>query len=243
MLDGLQSSDITVSALGYISAKQSISIEDAESLMLAIDVTSIDERAGRALGTVTRSNTDTNSPLVVSLSSTSSSRINLPASVEILAGQSSATFEVLGINDNLLNTSSLIQIQATSPSYLGATAEITVQDDEALTPWRNPRNSLDVDNSGQVVPLDALLVINSLNTEGPRKLPASLPDPFEPVRYLDCNGDGSLSAIDALLVINFLNTRVSGEGESINASAATDLALVSLDNDVVNPHARRGRRI
>ncbi|MFO1062601.1 MAG: Ig-like domain-containing protein [Pirellulales bacterium] len=69
----------------------------------------------------------------------------------------------------------------------------------------------DVNADGFISPIDALLVINFLNTEGPRSV-VGLPSPPP---YRDVNGDNFISAIDALLVINYLNSlRPSGEGES-----------------------------
>jgi hypothetical protein len=67
---------------------------------------------------------------------------------------------------------------------------------------------LDVDQSGAVVPLDALHVINALNEQA-RSGPSS-----GPLGRVDTNGDGHLSPLDALLVINYLNR---------NADVATPL--------------------
>ena len=69
--------------------------------------------------------------------------------------------------------------------------------------WQNADLPCDVDNNQVVVALDALLVINSINRDGPRTLtgkPSGASDP----RY-DTNGDGELSAVDALVVINAIN--------------------------------------
>ncbi|MCB9873296.1 MAG: hypothetical protein H6821_03875 [Planctomycetaceae bacterium] len=41
--------------------------------------------------------------------------------------------------------------------------------------WQNPRNALDVDDSGIASPLDALQVINDLDDNGSRQLPLSRP--------------------------------------------------------------------
>ncbi len=54
--------------------------------------------------------------------------------------------------------------------------------------------SFGVNDSGQVTALDALLVINGLNTR--MELTPQLPDPFIPVAYVDVNGDGFLTPID-----------------------------------------------
>jgi hypothetical protein len=90
-----------------------------------------------------------------------------------------------------------------------------VNDDEPLTqhPWQNATLPEDVDNSGQVVPLDALLVINELNTVGGGTLPVPPTADWAPPPFLDVNGDNFLSPIDALLVINFLNQAAAAEGE------------------------------
>ena len=67
--------------------------------------------------------------------------------------------------------------------------------------WQNPRNALDVDDSGIVSPLDALLVINDLDEAGSRMLPAIVTG-AAPDYYLDVNGDDWTSPLDPLIVIN-----------------------------------------
>ena len=64
--------------------------------------------------------------------------------------------------------------------------------------------SFDVDKDGYVVPLDALLVINALNVNGPRAVGS---DAVDSLQRLDTSGDGFLSPVDALLVINSLSSR------------------------------------
>jgi hypothetical protein len=71
-----------------------------------------------------------------------------------------------------------------------------------ITPFQNESQPEDVDEDGWITPLDALLVINDLNRNGPR----SLVDSGErPEHLVDVNGDDYASAVDALLVINRLN--------------------------------------
>ena len=69
--------------------------------------------------------------------------------------------------------------------------------------WQNSRNSLDVDDSGSVSPLDALIVINDVDQQGSRQLPPWATE-AAPAYYLDVNGDDWCSPLDALLVINAL---------------------------------------
>lgn len=74
------------------------------------------------------------------------------------------------------------------------------------------RGHRDVNADGFITPIDALLVINFLNSQGSRSV-VGLP---APPPYRDVNGDNFISPIDALLVISYLNDRGrsgSGEGE------------------------------
>lgn len=80
------------------------------------------------------------------------------------------------------------------------------------TPWRNPASFEDVNNSGAVQPLDALLVINYLNATTNRNLPLTIPFSQSAYpNYLDVSGDNLVSPIDALRIINRLN---AGAGEA-----------------------------
>ena len=88
---------------------------------------------------------------------------------------------------------------------------------EAGTVWQNPANPRDVDNSGFVVPLDVLIIINELNNPKFRDTNGRLPLPppeGSPPPYFDVNGDAHVTALDVLIVINFLNTQSVGEGEA-----------------------------
>ena len=86
--------------------------------------------------------------------------------------------------------------------------------DKPTSAWTNPRERLDVSDNAVVDPMDALQVINHLNTTGPAQLALpDLPDKMLPP-LLDVDGDGLVLPHDALFVINYLNrTNNSGEGE------------------------------
>jgi hypothetical protein len=81
--------------------------------------------------------------------------------------------------------------------------------------WQNLANPLDVDANGTVIPRDALLLINEINTPFYRDQvtgllpvpPSSLPDVQARAYFFDVNGDGFLTASDAIEIINFLNSR------------------------------------
>lgn len=69
--------------------------------------------------------------------------------------------------------------------------------------WQNSALPLDVNRSGSVEPLDALILINDINQSGMRSLGARPADYRGPL--LDPNGDGNLGVMDVLLVINSFN--------------------------------------
>ncbi len=106
-----------------------------------------------------------------------------------------------------------------SPAEFVTTLHLEVPDPTA-PPAARPRyytniaNALDTNADGDVSPLDALVVINSLNRHSPVSAGAGL-------LFLDVTGDEDLSPLDALRVINYLNAggSGSGEGESGGASA------------------------
>lgn len=106
-----------------------------------------------------------------------------------------------------------LELKVTAIDSLGASSSLkfTIAVDANLFPWHNPINSLDTNSSGAVSALDALLVINYLNSGAPRLIPqGSTPK----LGYLDTNSDNAVSPIDALLVINELSRVARGEGES-----------------------------
>ena len=117
-----------------------------------------------------------------------------------------------------------------------ATATLHIQ---GPSDWQNPVQPLDVTGDNDIVPRDALLIINELNqpvftvTEGVL-VDAAAVDPF-PLAFFDVVGNGFAAPSDAIRVIDFLNeraraqcvqvrscTRAQGEGEAIGR--ATDLS-------------------
>jgi hypothetical protein len=124
--------------------------------------------------------------------------------------------------------------------------------DFSFSVFQNPETPTDVDASGQVTPLDALLVINALNAIGSTSIDvlaarnataegeasATIAPPF-----VDVNGDYQITPLDVLLVVNDLNSADSrkiaagGEGEA-RAFAAVEIGRPC--NAEVSPIGGRG---
>jgi hypothetical protein len=89
---------------------------------------------------------------------------------------------------------------------------------------QNPLHNTDVDADGYVAPLDALLVINTLNEFGSRA--ASEGEGSEDTRYFyDVNGDSSISPLDVLIIINELNGQSSPPAEGEGSAVGSMLSL------------------
>lgn len=112
----------------------------------------------------------------------------------------------------------------------GATIEVV-----NATPFQNPFRALDTNRDGNISPLDALVMINRLNTAGPGPLatPTSAAGLGE-FYYIDTNGDRSISPIDVLQVVNFLNGPTSGsEGEFTDLRVGKDFMALADSSSVV----------
>ncbi len=100
-------------------------------------------------------------------------------------------------------------------------------------PWQNLSQPLDVNGDLLISPVDALLVINALNQQGPGPLPART-TAAAPFVYLDSSGDGFLSALDALLVINELNREPARTAVGVlttSSASSSEQAEAELSDD------------
>ncbi|MEI6539571.1 MAG: proprotein convertase P-domain-containing protein, partial [Planctomycetota bacterium] len=132
ILDGTRTSVIDASGLGVVAGNLSITITDYETLTITVNKSSFLENAGvkAAIGTVSRSNTNLASALVVSLSSSDVTELKVPTTVTILAGQVSASFDIEAVNDPELDGAQLVTITAASTGYVNGTVSVTVEDHE-----------------------------------------------------------------------------------------------------------------
>jgi hypothetical protein len=107
----------------------------AASLTLSITPTTFSEAAGAsaATGTVSRSGSTTN-PLTITLSSNDTTEANVPTTVTIAAGETSATFAVEAVDDTVLDGTQNVTITASAAGFSNSTASVTVTDNEVASP-------------------------------------------------------------------------------------------------------------
>ena len=73
------------------------------------------------------------SDLQVTLSSSDPSRLSVPTTVTVLAGQTTAVFAVTVIDDTLLNGLELVNVNASAPAYVSTSSPVNVHDNESAT--------------------------------------------------------------------------------------------------------------
>lgn len=185
-------------------------------LLLSLNNSSLSEIGGVATATVTRGSSNISQALTVSLTSSDTSEATIPATVVIPANQTSITFSVTAVADNIPDANQTVTITATAPFYTNGTVQLTVVNVDPI--YHNNTISEDVNGDGSVSAIDSLTIINYLN--------ADKADPVggQPPPYLDTNNDSALSAIDALLVINYLNSHPP-TGEAGSLVSAIDSVL------------------
>ena len=203
---------INVMASGFHDNSVNITVTDDEIPALEITLASysISESGGSTIGKIRR-NTRVDHSQVVTLTSSDLSEATVPQSIEILAGESEATFEVKSEKDGFVDGNQVVNILGTAVGFASNSVALTVLDVDVWT-WTNVLNPLDCDDDNSVSPLDVLVLINELNRNGSYRL---RPPTERPAVFLDADVDGFISPLDVLVVVNYLNgsTR-AGEGES-----------------------------
>ena len=118
-------------SIGTGTANGIIQNDDIDmTLTIAISDDSISESAGGAATTATVSRLDTAGDLIVNLNSSDTSEATVPATVTILDGQSSATFDIAAVDDNDVDGTQTVIIAVTAPGYTGGSDTLDVVDDD-----------------------------------------------------------------------------------------------------------------
>jgi hypothetical protein len=93
--------------------------------------------------------------------------------------------------------------------------------------WHNPSRPHDVNQDRSVTPIDALLVVNTLNAGGARALSAA---EGEANALVDVNGDSQITPADCLEVVNELNQDPVA-GATVDEASSDDLPVTEVPVD------------
>ena len=206
IVNGLRNVILRGSATGYIGTEVSLGVIDYEPIQWVSGALTLDEGTG-VLSRLIDLSIPSPAPaggVVLAVSSSVPGRLQIPATVTVLAGQTKVTVPISVINNSFSQNDQNVVLTASAPGYVSTSLGIRVRDDDRSV-WTNPNDILDVDNNRRIEPLDALIIINYLNEFGIGQLP--LTRPSGELFWLDVSGNGFIEPLDALLVINLLNER------------------------------------
>jgi len=131
VLDGTQVITVTATATSFTPAARAISIQDDETATLSVTApATVSEGIGSVQGTVSVSGAPT-APISVTMSSSDTTAIRVPATVTIPAGQTSVTFTITVVDDNRINGTHAATMTAHVANWTDGTATIAVQDNES----------------------------------------------------------------------------------------------------------------
>ena len=134
---GLAAATDTLSAIKVNPADANLTVVSPATFLLSLEDTQISEdrisedRSSRTRATLTRSPEDT-SELTVTLSTDNGEAI-VPNTVTFEAGQTTTSFDVRGVNDNLVDGTQTTMITASASGFVSGTARVDVVDSNVPT--------------------------------------------------------------------------------------------------------------
>jgi hypothetical protein len=125
---------IRASATGHADGSDSVDVTDDDdpTVTLVIADDAISENLGSTTATVTR-NTDTSDALPVALTNSDTSEANVPTEVTIPAGQASASFDIDGVDDAIVDGIQVVTVTASAIGHnvcAGSSDSLAVTDDD-----------------------------------------------------------------------------------------------------------------
>jgi hypothetical protein len=237
--DNLLDGSIAVQLFASINAIQSLpvvmNVLDRESLLLSATrlVFGEHEGAGVSVLTVTRSNTDTDQPLTVQLTSNDPSEATTLVSVTIPAGQQSITTGVTAVDDNLFDGSQSVRITISESRYSDAFVDLTVTDYQpiAIVPMKTRLSEEEPENRStqtrveirSPAPAGGVAIQLSTSVPGQLTLPTSVVIPAG-----QTSTEFLVSLLDDFIPQGERSARIFASGDGLVA-ATVDLVLTDAD--------------
>lgn len=138
---------------------------------------------------------------------------------------------------NFVGTNTIEYLVFDRDGRASAPAKISIQ---VRSRFHNLLMPVDVDQDGTSGPLDALLVINAINSDGARVLDQSAVDEY--AHLIDVDGDGILSPLDTLKIINWINSDMewsgAGEQEAEMAKSSNSTPFDGTASNSIEEHDR-----
>jgi hypothetical protein len=209
LLDSTQTASIGVTAPRTIGSEIELQVLDVESLSASfIGGNILEAESTSVVLRVTRSNTDTETPLAVTIAGGTASQLIVPSDITIAAGRQSVDVELTPVQNETAEANVILDYVISSENYTRANASVALLDDES--PYFqnhvsrfNSDGSTDASGNPTITPNDILVVINELFAEGGDAVLNPNTRPFLGI-YYDVDGNGTLSPNDIKEVIDEL---------------------------------------
>ncbi|NLF70850.1 MAG: hypothetical protein GX575_17605, partial [Candidatus Anammoximicrobium sp.] len=164
-LDGSQSTTITATATDCIAGGDTLSVHDNEAAVLTVSVPASATEGDGVLsgaGTVTVSQAPA-VDVVVQLSSNDPGEVTVPAAVTILAGQTSATFDVTIVNDTLIDGTQAATVTAHVQNWTDGSDSMDVPDNDGWLTVQLPPEAWE--NAGTLSGAGSVTIGGTLGTD------------------------------------------------------------------------------
>ena len=129
LIDGTQTGTLTAHVEGWTDGSVTVAALDNETRTLSLSFPTTLTEGNSTTGTVT-SDDALPTPITVALVSSNVSRLTVPASVTIPAGNTSASFALAAPNNTLSDGPAVVNVTANGDTFRGASRSVTVIDDE-----------------------------------------------------------------------------------------------------------------
>ncbi len=122
LLDGTRIAGIRTipGTAGYFAGSDKVNVLDRETLQFSVDKSTVTETAGPGalIGKLVRLNSDRSASFTVSLTSSDTSELTVPATVTIPAGRSTVTFPINAVDDAFFDGTQTVTIRAVTSQYV-----------------------------------------------------------------------------------------------------------------------------
>ena len=206
LFDGTQIVILTAASVGYESASVQLSVTDYQPLSLVLQSNEVNEEDPARRTTQAEISIRSPAPaggVTLQIVASEPGQLIFPATIQIPAGLMSFSFPVNAVDDLIPQGRRTVRIMASGSGVIAAAVDLVITDNDP-TYWTNPINPFDVNSSGGPDPLDVLIIINEINSNGVRALnpifDLGLP-------FVDVNRNGSIDPLDVLEIINEINRK------------------------------------
>jgi hypothetical protein len=132
LVDGDHSITVTATSAGFTGDAASLTIVDVDVPTLTLTFVATVAEGDTVFGTVRRNN-NLDQPLVVSLDSSKTDQLQVPATVTIPAGQAQVQFALVSPDDTIVEKPDTVAVTALASGYPQAQRAVTVADNDVPT--------------------------------------------------------------------------------------------------------------